>query len=261
LFVVVELKVAREPLIPGSLFVNHSVRLLAVIPLFIGATFFTLVFFISVYFQVVKGDSATQAGLETVPLVLGVVFTSILSGQLISRKGFYWIFLFLGSIIMVVGTGLLTLLKPDSTLGMQIGLLLLTGLGIGFIIQTRLLAIQASVTPNLIAIATAVSTFATTMGGVVGVTVVGSVFTNALSANLAGVVPDQVATVIIQNPAVFREIVKNPQLQNAVLDKIGDAITSSFYAIIPFGAVLFIMILGVREYKNGVLKSSIKEVY
>eukprot|EP00842_Homolaphlyctis_polyrhiza_P001891 jgi/Hompol1/2702/HPOL_006135-RA len=100
IFALVEIYVADEPVIPPSMFENRSVYALIAYTVFLGASFFGLVYFLPTYFQLVNGDSATTAGLETIPLIGGAVVFSITSGILVSKFGYYTPFIFFGSVVL-----------------------------------------------------------------------------------------------------------------------------------------------------------------
>ncbi|CAG8445057.1 26085_t:CDS:10 [Gigaspora rosea] len=186
IFILIEAKVAVQPIAPLHLFKNFKVASTFSINLFHGMTFFALVYFIPLYFQVVKSESATTSGLELLPLIMGVSFLSILSGQLVSRTVFftYGSFCIFGSILMAIGSGLISTLTEDSSKGQMIGYLLIAGFGIGSIIQITVLAGQGIVEPKDIATVTSLLTFFRTMGAVFGVAILGTVFNNVFNSNL-----------------------------------------------------------------------------
>ncbi|CAG8781779.1 4239_t:CDS:10, partial [Gigaspora margarita] len=186
IFILIEAKFAVQPIAPLHLFKNFKVASCFSINLFHGMTFFALVFFIPLYFQVVKSESATTSGLELLPLIMGVVVLSILSGQLVSRTVYftYGSLCILGSILMAIGSGLISTLTEDSSKGQMIGYLLIAGVGVGFIIQITVLAGQGIVEPKDIATVTSLLTFFRTMGAVFGVAILGSVFNNVFNSNL-----------------------------------------------------------------------------
>lgn len=154
LFVLVELYVAKIPIIPAHLFENSSVSLNLCIAFFIGACFWSISYYVPTFFQLVVGDTATISGVKSIPLIFGTVFFSILSGQLISRTGTYKIWLYIGPIFLVTGQALLSTLSRETSRVAGIFYLLITGIGIGCVIDVRILAIQASVTKSNIAVAT-----------------------------------------------------------------------------------------------------------
>lgn len=143
--VIVELYYAKEPVIPGYLYSQRTPLSIFVASCFFGMAFFALIYYLPIYFQVVEGESATLSGLELVPLMVGMVVCTILSGQLVSRTGRYRIFIIGGMAVVTIGAGLLSTWKADSSRGEQIGYLLICGVGLGLSMQTMTLAAQASV--------------------------------------------------------------------------------------------------------------------
>ena len=104
---------AKEPIIPLNLFKNHTFTLTSILGAIIGAGMFGAIVMLPLYMQVVKGYSATDAGLKLIPLMLGIVSTSILSGKLISKHGHYKRFPIMGTAIMTIGILLMYRLEID----------------------------------------------------------------------------------------------------------------------------------------------------
>ncbi|KAJ3103142.1 hypothetical protein HDU97_010350 [Phlyctochytrium planicorne] len=258
-FVFVELK-AKEAIIPPSMFMNRSVYALLIIAVLLGAGFFSAVYYISLYFQVVFGQTATQAGVQTIPLVMGVVVISIISGQVVSRTGHYVSFIYIGGLTMIAGTALTSTLVPSSSLVQQILYLFILGFGVGCLIQIRILALQASVEGPQIAVATAVSSFAQTLGGSIGVAIIGTIFNNVLKNNLK---EQPFLTLFIRlllktddptkmNTVVLREIldkVNQPDLVQALVDSFTGAFSVAYKCILPFPFMIFVMAFLVKQYK------------
>ncbi|KAJ3326897.1 hypothetical protein HDU76_012537 [Blyttiomyces sp. JEL0837] len=180
MFVLVECYVAKEPIVPPQLFQNTSVTALLLIAISLGATFFAGLYYLSLFFQVSYGDSATQSGLETIPLVFGLVILSIISGNIVSRTGKYLPFLYAGGLVLVVGCTLISFFNANTPRVEQVFFLLIFGVGAGAIIQIRVLAIQAAVDASMVAIATATAQACQSLGGAIGVAIVGTVFNNVL---------------------------------------------------------------------------------
>ncbi|KAI9359947.1 major facilitator superfamily domain-containing protein [Zopfochytrium polystomum] len=152
-FVYVQNRVAKQPIVPPAMFMNASVPAFLVIAFAIGAAFFSSVYYIALFFQVDYGVSATAAGLNTIPLVFGVVLLSILSGQIVSRTGHYVFFLYIGGAVLAAGLAASSFLSPTSTLAARILFLLLLGIGGGSLVQIRIIGLQASVDGPRIAVA------------------------------------------------------------------------------------------------------------
>ncbi|KAI8614121.1 major facilitator superfamily domain-containing protein [Chytriomyces sp. MP71] len=175
-FAYVELKVAAEPIIPASIFVNATVPAVLFSAFCLGATMLSGSYYLALFFQVVLGESSTQAGLENLPMVFGLVVLSITSGIWISRNGTYRHFFFAAPVIMSIGTGLLSTLNASSSLGLRMLFLFIFGTGVGSLIQVRIITVQAAVPRELIATAN-------TLGGAVGVAITGTLLNNMMTAN------------------------------------------------------------------------------
>ncbi|RIA83709.1 major facilitator superfamily domain-containing protein [Glomus cerebriforme] len=188
IFAFVEKYIAIEPIAPGRLFKDRMVAACFAVNFFQGMAFFGMVYFTPLFFQIVKGATATRAGLEILPLILAVVFTVIFTGQLVSRTTIisYKLLCIIGGILIITGAGLMSTFSDTSTRGELIGYLLISGIGIGAIMQTTLLASQQVVAYEDLASVTSLLTFFRTIGAVFGVAILGTVFNNGLSDHLPG---------------------------------------------------------------------------
>ncbi|KAI9349006.1 major facilitator superfamily domain-containing protein [Zopfochytrium polystomum] len=154
-------KVAKNPIVPPSILMNSSVPAFLVIAFSLGAAFFSAVYYIALFFQVDYGVSATAAGLNTIPLIFGVVLLSISSGQIVSRTGKYVHFLYIGGVLVSAGLIATSFLTPSSSLAARVCFLLILGVGCGSLIQIRIIGLQASVDLPKIAVVTAIDSHPT----------------------------------------------------------------------------------------------------
>lgn len=238
-FLLIEWKQAIEPIMPFRLFETRTNIACLSSSFFLGAVFFIVMFYMPLYFQIVRHRSATAAGLEMLPIVAGLLISSILSGFMISKFGRYRPFIWIGFILMTTGTGLLTLLQVDSGRGPQIAYMLIVGLGIGFSMQTILLAIQSAVPLKDMAVATANSTFFRTVGQVIGIAIAGTVFNNKVKSGFAPlleVIPG--IEVVASNSSLMVNF--EPEVQRMILDIYMAAIQYALIVGIPFGALGFL---------------------
>jgi hypothetical protein len=210
--------------------------------------FFGVMFFMPLYFQIVRQESATAAGLEMLPLVGGLLITSISSGFMVSKWGQYRPFIWVGFILSTTGIGLLTLLKVDSSRGAQIGYMLIIGLGLGLCMQTMMLAIQSAVVTKDIAVATANATFFRTVGSVMGVAIAGTVFNNSVKTHLSPIIElhPEVAQVIGDS---YLAPSFGPVLEQQILEAYMQAIRSAFIVCVPFMGLGFLSSLFIRHHK------------
>ncbi|GJJ68692.1 hypothetical protein EMPS_01038 [Entomortierella parvispora] len=248
LFLLVEWKQAAEPIIPFRLFATRTNCAVFATCFFLGMGFFSIMFFMPLYFQIVRQETATSAGLELLPLIVGLLMASIGSGFLVSKWGQYRPFIWIGLSLATIGTGLLSLLNVDSGRGMEIGFLFIIGLGIGFSMQTSVLAIQSSVATKDIAVATANATFFRTVGSVFGVAIAGTVFNNGVKNNLAPLIAinADVATVISDS---YLAPSFGAEMEAKILSAYMMALRSSFHVCIPFMGLALLSSLMIGAHK------------
>ncbi|GAA1729947.1 MFS transporter [Isoptericola hypogeus] len=187
-FIVVEQR-APEPVLPLHLFRSKVFSVAAIVGFVVGFAMFGAITYLPLYLQTVKGSSPTQSGLEMTPMMLGMLITSIGSGQLISRTGRYKIYPILGTAITSCGLYLLSLMGRDTTT-LQAGLsMFVLGAGLGMVTQVLVIAVQNAVSYRDLGTATSGTTYFRTIGSSVGVAVFGTVFANRLTDALVTDVP------------------------------------------------------------------------
>jgi EmrB/QacA subfamily drug resistance transporter len=169
---------AKEPILPLYLFKNHTFSVTSALGAVIGAGMFGAIIMLPLYFQVVRGYSATEAGLKLIPLMLGIVSTSIMSGKMISKHGHYKRFPIMGTAIMTVGILLMTRLQIDTPYWQISIYAIMVGAGLGLSMQTIVIALQNSVEFKDMGVATSSNTFFRSLGSVFGTAIFGSILTN-----------------------------------------------------------------------------------
>lgn len=175
---------AADPILPPHLFRDRTVVLTSVASLLVGAAMFGALMFLPQYLQIVKGMSPTGSGLMTVPMVIGLLISSIAVGRFVTRTGRWKIFPVVGMLLVAVGLFLLSRLHVDSSLtiiGVDTTVL---GIGLGASMQILILAAQNAVTRSDLASTTSAVTFFRSLGGAVGVAAFGAILSNRLSAEL-----------------------------------------------------------------------------
>jgi len=183
IFVMVEHR-AAEPVLPLKLFANRMFSVTSVVGFVVGFAMFGAITYLPQYMQIVRGASPTGSGLELLPLMAGLLLTSITSGLLITRWGRYKIFPILGTALMTVGMYLLSRLTVDTgTLDSSLYMFVL-GVGIGGVMQVLVIAVQNAVLYEDLGVATAGATFFRSIGGSFGTAVFGAIFANQLTGNL-----------------------------------------------------------------------------
>ncbi len=177
---------ATEAILPPALVRGRVFEVAGGLSLIVGFAMFGSIIFLPLYFQTVSLDSPTASGLKLLPMMAGLLLTSVVSGQLISRTGRYRGFPIAGMAITAVGLGLLSQLDISTgTLRASLFLLVL-GLGLGMTMQVLVLAVQNSVSYEVLGSATSGVTMLRGIGGSLGAAIFGTIFSSRLSANLSG---------------------------------------------------------------------------
>jgi len=145
-----------------------------------GASFFLLVFYLPLYFQSMKGASATKSGIDILPLMLSTVLSSMIAGGLITWLGYYVPFLIAGSVLFSVGAGLITTYSINMPFAKWFGYQILTGAGVGVGFQIPLIAVQTVLPLADIPVASACVVFFQSLGGALFISVGQTVFQNGL---------------------------------------------------------------------------------
>ncbi|ORZ19085.1 major facilitator superfamily domain-containing protein [Lobosporangium transversale] len=247
-FCLIEWKVAQEPIIPFHMFKSRTNVAVFLTSFFIGMGLFGVMFFMPLYFQIVRQESATASGLEMLPMIVGLLLASISSGIMVSKWGQYRPFIWIGLILSTTGTGLLTLFHEDTSRGELIGYLFLVGLGIGFSMQTVMLAIQSSVETKDMAVATATATFFRTVGSVFGVAIAGTVFNNGVKSNLDPLIDKfpEVEKVMVDS---YLAPTFGSDLEAQILHAYMLALRQAFLVCIPFMGLAFVFSLLIKHHK------------
>ena len=183
-FVFIELAMKDDAIIPMKLFKSGVFSMATLLGVLVGFGMFGAMMTIPLYLQIVTGLSPTASGFATLPMVLGLMIASIVSGQVISRTGKYRIFPVTGTAITAVGFYLLTFMTVDRPLWFMMIAMFAIGLGLGQLMQTLTLASQNSVEPRDMGVATAAATFFRQIGGTLGTAVLLSVLFSVIPTNI-----------------------------------------------------------------------------
>jgi len=237
---------AVEPIIPLTLFKNHTFTLTSILGAIIGAGMFGAIVMLPLYMQVVKGYSATEAGLKLIPLMLGIVTTSIVSGKLISKHGHYKRFPIMGTAIMTLGILAMVRLDIDTPFWELSIYAIMVGAGLGLSMQTIVIALQNSVDFKDMGVATSSNTFFRSLGSVFGTALFGTILTSRLGHYLleSGFAPEQ-AELIQNNTAAIGALSADGQV--TALNAFVDSFHMVFLVAAPVVAIGFIVALFLRE--------------
>ncbi|MEI6362924.1 MAG: MDR family MFS transporter [Actinomycetes bacterium] len=248
-FVLRELRVP-EPIVPMALFKNPVFRVTSIIGFIVGLAMFGAIVFMPLFLQVVQGSSPTQAGLQLLPMMAGLLIASIVSGRLISLIGRYKIFPIIGMALATIGMYLLSTIQVDTPYWQLALYLFILGLGIGNVMQVLIIAVQNSVNPRDVGVATSGSTFFRSVGGTIGTALFGAVMTSRLTQELIAHLPAGTASnaQISDMTSAMSKISSLPAtIKPMVLDAFTAALSSVFLTAVPILVVGFVFALMLKD--------------
>jgi DNA-binding MarR family transcriptional regulator len=240
-FVAVE-RNAREPLLPMTLFRNRNFVVASSVGLILGLALFGSVTFLPIYLQVAKGVSPSASGLMLMPMMFGMLITSILSGRIISRWGRYKLFPVTGTAIMTFGLFMLSRLSLDSHQWQTSLDALWLGLGMGMVMQVLILAVQNSIEYEYLGVATSGTMLFRSVGGALGVALFGAIFAGGLRARLG---PEGLDFLTNAVPAAVRGL--PPVMQQEYIDAVMAALRPVFVAATCIAALGFVLTIFLQE--------------
>lgn len=276
-FILVERNMKEDALLPLHLFKSRTFSVTTVLGVIIGVGMFGGMISLPLVLQIVYGATPTQAGYLMIPMVMGLMTSSIVSGRITSKTGKYKIFMVLGTALMAVSYFYLSTLNYTWPVWqISVGMVVM-GLGLGQMMQTLTIASQNAVSAKDIGVATSSATFFRQMGGTLGV----AVFLSVLFNNLADKAPQmgqKIAAAIMKNPALLQDPknsafkpgadlgkliqtdssflkTASPELANPIKEAFAQSATSVFVVaslvvVAAFGLALFIKEIALRQ-KSG----------
>jgi EmrB/QacA subfamily drug resistance transporter len=197
---------AAEPILPLRLFKKRTFAISNAATFVLGFAMFGSIIFIPLYLQIVKGASPTKSGLLMLPMMAGIIATSIISGRMISKIGRYKWFPVAGTALMALGLLMFTQLQVNTSIWQAFLYMLVVGVGLGSAMQPLVLAVQNDLEPQDMGAGTAASTFFRSLGGSVGVAALGAVLSNKLAAMSAGAPAGGAKAPSINDPASIRAL-------------------------------------------------------
>ncbi|MEV7322706.1 MDR family MFS transporter [Streptomyces sp. NPDC093970] len=242
---------AAEPVLPLKLFRVRTFTLASVISFIVGFAMFGAMTYLPTFLQVVHGISPTLSGVHMLPMVIGLLLSSTLSGQIVSHTGHWKVFPVAGTAVVAIGLLLLHRLDEHSSTAEMSGCFFVFGLGLGLVMQVLVLIVQNSVSYEDLGVATSGATFFRSIGASFGVAIFGSVFASRLADKLAdafrdvrlpgGVTPDALQA----DPRGISEL--PPALRPAALHAYASSITDVFLYAAPVAALGFLLAWFLKE--------------
>jgi EmrB/QacA subfamily drug resistance transporter len=252
LFVFTETR-ASEPIIPLRLFRNRTVSLASLASLFVGVGMYSGTVFFSQYFQLARDKSPTMSGVMTIPMIGGLFVASMVSGRFITKTGRWKGWLVAGGLFLTAGLGLLGLMRYDTPYWELSIYMALLGIGVGTMMQNLVLSTQNQVTPKDLGAASSTVSFFRSLGGAVGVGVLGSV----MSGRITHYAKDTVASLDPQSQAAAAKAVGSSALPDMdalpstvrtwLESAYGHGIADVFLYAAPFALISFIVVMFIKE--------------
>ncbi|WP_332835756.1 MDR family MFS transporter [Nocardioides mangrovicus] len=248
LALLVEARVASDPIIPLRLFRDRTTTLATAASVMVGVAMFGATVYLSQYFQLARGMSPTHAGLMSIAMVGGLFVSSIVTGRIISARGRWKRFLVGGMVLVIVGLALLSRIDATTSLVYVAVAMCVMGVGLGASMQNLVLAVQNNTAQADMGAASSVVAFFRSMGGSVGVSALGAV----LSTRVADSVSDQLASLGISTSGISSHAVPElstlPPTVRAVFEgAYGEATGHLFLLAVPFAVVALVCVLAIKE--------------
>lgn len=250
-FVIAEAK-AKDPIIPLSLFKNPIFINATAIGLALGIGMFAAIGFVPTFLQMSSGTSAAASGLLMIPMMVGLIGTSIASGAAITKTGKYKLYPILGTIITGIAMVCMTTLAASTPIWLICVYLFVFGAGLGLIMQVVVLVVQNAVPAAQIGTATSTNNYFREVGAALGTAVFGTLFTTRLTENLTDVftkagasAADAQGATATLSPEALNQLPE--AVHTGVVNAYADALAPVFWYLIPFIAVAFLLALFLKQ--------------
>lgn len=223
---------AKEPILPLFFFKNRNYVLIMGIATLFGAAFMGSILYLTQFNQQVFEATPTESGLMLLPMIGGLMLTSIVSGQIISRTGRYKIFMQVGIVVATIMVTLLSTLSPESTYFNEAIIMALLGAGLGVVMPVMNLAVQNEFKQHELGAATSSSQLFRSLGSTVGVAIFGAMLTAGLAGGLTGIQDNAYVQTLKQNPEASKmgDLNDSSTLLNLNMPETKQKITDGFDA-------------------------------
>jgi EmrB/QacA subfamily drug resistance transporter len=236
---------AQEPILPPRLFRNRTFALTSASGFIIGLAMFGGIVFLPLFLQVVVGASATNSGLLLIPMMAGIIGSSVIGGRLITRTGRYKIFPVIGSAMATLAFFLLSTMGVGTVLVTASIYMFVLGVGVGLIMPVLVLAVQNSVEHSDMGVATSSNNFFRSLGGAFGTALLGAVFTGQLATRLASLLPGAGSGQLTSSPAAIAALPET--IRSQVIEAFASSITTVFLVALPFTVLALVLALMTPE--------------
>jgi EmrB/QacA subfamily drug resistance transporter len=255
LFVPRQARMGEEAILPLRMFRNRVFTVSTAVSFLVGAGMFGGLTSLPLYLQIVRGESPTRAGLQLIPLMVGIIVTSAVSGRIMMKTGRYKIFPILGTAIMFVSMLMFSTLSVDTPLWQTMTFMAIMGGGLGLSMQTLVISVQNALPPQDMGVATSSVTFFRSMGGTFGVAIAlailfgslaGNIRDRALAAHLPKAVLDQFQHASALNDTSVIATLP-PAIRRVVLEGFADSMDTVFLTVAFLLIPAFILSFFIKE--------------
>ncbi|KAJ7141793.1 ABC transporter [Mycena crocata] len=204
-----ELYIGDKAMTPMKIFKSRSIYAILLYSFLTRFSLLIFSYYIPIFYQAARHQTATKSGIDLLPFMLGTVLTTISSGQLVGRFGYYWPFLITAPLFLAVGSGLLYTINISTASAKIVGFQILCGIGTGMGMQNSILAMQVEFknAPHLLGQATSMCSFAQFLGGTLGLGIAEPVFASMLTKYLKRYAPEAPAFIVKESPtAIYTEL-------------------------------------------------------
>lgn len=237
---------AAAPILPTRLFGSPVFTVCCVLSFVVGFAMLGALTFLPTYMQFVDGVSATTSGLRTLPMVIGMLTTSMGSGVIVGRTGRYKVFPVAGTAVMAMAFFLMSRMDPSTSVWVQSLFLVILGAGIGMCMQTLVLIVQNTVGFDDLGVATSGVTFFRTIGSSFGAAIFGSLFTNFLHSRIGpALVASRAPAAAAASPEALHRLPR--QTAAPIVAAYAESLTHVFLCAVPVALVGFVLALFLRE--------------
>ncbi len=244
-----------EPIIPMRLFRNRTFVLAVIASVSVGVALFGTQVFLSQYMQLARGRTPTESGMLTIPMIVGVFLSSTISGRIISQTGRYKSFMIAGGVIMSAGLGLMGTIDYRTSFVLVSVWMFLLGAGVGMLMQNLVLAVQNTLDVREIGAGTAAVAFFRTLGGAIGVSVLGAVLSHRVSSlmvkGLAAIGVNPAALGGAGSSSLPNVATLPAPVRDVVEKAFGNGVAELFLIGTPLAVVALVTVLFLKEVPLG----------
>jgi EmrB/QacA subfamily drug resistance transporter len=249
IFLVIQYYKGENATVPFNVIKQRSVAAACWFAFCLGGSFFVMIYWVPIWFQSIESVSALESGIRSIPLVLSLVFSSIVSGGGTTVIGYNTPFYYLSTVLMSVGAGLLTTFQIDTGKSMWIGYQIVYGLGVGFGIQQAVITVQIVLPLKDVPVGTALTMFMQTFGGALFISVAQNVFDNTLLKGIRANAPQVNADIILHTGATNLKEAFPGALLHSIQIAYNHALTQTWFIAVAMASLTVFATLLV-EWKS-----------